>query len=166
MAVMQHDNFLRHRHRFNLIMGDIHNGRTKFAMQPHQLGAHLHAQFCIQIRQRFIKQNHFGSFHNSAADRHALTLPARQRRWLAVQQMLQFEHFGGFQYPLLNFGLVDLFQGQGKTDILCHRHMRIQGIRLKHHGNFALIRRHMVHRLPADLQLAAADIFEAGNHPQ
>ena len=44
--------------------------------------------------------------------------------------------------------------------------MGIEGIALEHHGDVPVFRLHVVHQLPVDVQLAAGDLLQAGNHPQ
>ncbi len=55
---------------------------------------------------------------------------------------------------------------QAKTDILRHRHMRIERIGLENHGDTALGRADIGHVLAADRQPAFGNSFQAGNHPQ
>ncbi|MNT47063.1 hypothetical protein D3C72_1837490 [compost metagenome] len=41
-----------------------------------QLKTHLHAQFGVEVRERFVEQEHRRIAHDGAAHRHALTLAA------------------------------------------------------------------------------------------
>ena len=46
------------------------------------------------------------------------------------------------------------------------RHMRIKRIGLEHHGDAALVGRHVVDALAVKDEVALVDAFEAGDHPQ
>jgi hypothetical protein len=60
--------------------------------------------------------------------------------------------------------LVVGFQPEGK--VLPHAHLRVERMGLKHHGQFALCRGHLVHRLAVRQHLPAGDLPEPGDHPQ
>ena len=70
-------------------------------MEARDFGAHLHSQICIEIAQRFIKQEHFGFSDNCATEGDALTLATGKGFRLAFQQMSDAEDIG----RLLNSGL-------------------------------------------------------------
>jgi hypothetical protein len=55
---------------------------------------------------------------------------------------------------------------QRKAHVFADRHMRIERIGLEDHRDVAGARRQVVDDIVADLDRAAADIFEAGDHPQ
>ena len=44
--------------------------------------------------------------------------------------------------------------------------MGIQGVALEHHGDVPVLGLHVVHQLAVDVQLAAGDILQPGDHPQ
>ena len=46
------------------------------------------------------------------------------------------------------------------------RHVRVERVVLEHHGDVALLRRHLVHDALADADLARSDVFEPRDHPQ
>ena len=47
-----------------------------------------------------------------------------------------------------------------------HGHVRIERVVLEHHGDVAVLRRHVVDDVAADQDLAAGDVLEAGDHAQ
>jgi hypothetical protein len=57
-------------------------------------------------------------------------------------------------------------QAQREADVLRHRHVRIKGIGLEHHGDAALVRRHVVDALAVEDQIAVVDALKAGDHAQ
>ncbi len=64
------------RHGFDLIVSDIDRGRLHHLVHALDLGAHLHTQFGVEIRQRLVEQEHFRITYDRAPHRDALTLPA------------------------------------------------------------------------------------------
>ena len=73
-------------------------------MQARDLGAHLHAQFGIEIGERLVEQEHFGLAHDGPAHGHALTLATGECGGFAIQEFPKLEDLG----RLLD-ALVDLF---------------------------------------------------------
>ena len=55
---------------------------------------------------------------------------------------------------------------QTKGNVLIHRHVGIEGVVLEDHGDVPVLGGHIVHQSVADVQFAAADIFQPGDHPQ
>ena len=93
-AVHDHD-AVGQRHRLDLIVGDIDRGGLDHLMHALDLGAHLHAQLGVEVRQRLVEQEHLRIAHDGAAHRHALALAAGQRLRLAVQQLGDVENARG-----------------------------------------------------------------------
>ena len=76
-ASAAHDRDARgQRHRLDLVMRDIDDGRAEFLVQALELNAHLGPQLGVQVGQRFIEQEHLGLLHQCSADGDALTLAA------------------------------------------------------------------------------------------
>src|SRR5471030_409728 len=86
LAVAQHDDAVGQRHRLDLVVGDVDRRGAQVAVQLGDLDAGLHAQRGVEVRQRFIEQEHLRIAHDGAADGDALALTARQflRRALKV----------------------------------------------------------------------------------
>ena len=61
-------------------------------MQLLQLGAHLHAELRVQVRQRLVQQEHLRLAHQRPAHRHALALAAGELARPALQQVVEAEH--------------------------------------------------------------------------
>ena len=55
------------------------------------LGAHLHAQLGVEVRQRLVEQEHLRVADDGPAHGHALALAARELARVAVEQWLQAE---------------------------------------------------------------------------
>jgi hypothetical protein len=60
-------------------------------LDARDLGAHLHAQLRVEVRQRLVHQERLRVAHDRAAHRHALALAAGQVRRLALEVLLEVE---------------------------------------------------------------------------
>ncbi len=65
-----------------------------------------------------------------------------------------------------NVGLAVPVLLQAEGDVLLHRHMRKQGIRLEHHIDRPLVRRQLIHQLTVEQNLARRRAFEAAKAAQ
>ena len=55
---------------------------------------------------------------------------------------------------------------QAEGDIAVDRLVRIERIALEHHRDIALVRRHVIHQFVIEQEVAAADLFQTGDHVQ
>src|SRR5713101_4345242 len=93
-AVLHHRDAVAHRHRLDLVVGDIYEGRVQRAVLLLELDASLDAQLGIQVRQRLVEKKGLRFAHDRATERHPLALAARQLAWLALQQRAELEDVG------------------------------------------------------------------------
>ncbi|HVM20414.1 MAG TPA: hypothetical protein VM307_10680, partial [Egibacteraceae bacterium] len=66
-------------------MGDVDGGGAVLLLHPGDLGAHLHAQLRVEVRQGLVEQEGVRVAHDRAPHRDALALPTGQVRRLPVQ---------------------------------------------------------------------------------
>ncbi len=165
-AILEHHDALAKRHRFDLIVGDVDHGGAKLAVQLRNLGAHAVAQLGVQVGQRFVEQEHRGFTHHRPAQRHALTLTAGHRLGQLVQHRGQAQQLCGVVDALGDDLLRMPTQLEPERQVLGHGHVRIQRVALEHHGDVAILWRHVVDHALADLQRAGADVFKTGDHAQ
>ncbi len=124
--VGQHHDPVGQRHRFDLIVGDIDHRAVGHAfLQLRDFNPCGDAQRRIEVRERFVKQVHFGVTHNSAANGDTLALPTRQRLGQAVQIILELQDPGGFHDRRVNLILGFLGDFQREGHVIAHGHMRI-----------------------------------------
>ena len=154
------------RHRLDLVVRHVHGGGPHRLVHLLDLGAHLHAQLGVQVRQRFVEQEHLRIAHDGAAHRDALPLATGQRTRLAVEQHADVEDARRLVHPALDLVLWELPQLQAERHVVEHAHVRIERIVLEHHGDVAVTRRHIVHDVAADPDFAIGDLLEAGDHAQ
>ena len=84
-----------HRHRLDLVVRDVDRGHAEPALQLMDLGAHLHAQLRVEVRERLVHQEGLRLAHDRAAHRDALALAARERARLALEELLDLEDVRG-----------------------------------------------------------------------
>ena len=144
LAVAQDHNPVRQRHGLDLIVRDIDHGRQQPGMQLAQLRAHRDTQLSVKIGQRLVKQKQLGLAHDGPAYGHALALTAGELCGFALQQVLQAQLRGGRLHFGLNLGFVFAQVLQAESHVVVNRHVRVQRVRLKHHGAAAVRGRHGV----------------------
>jgi hypothetical protein len=165
-ALVEYDDALAERHRFDLVMSHIDHRILQLLVQAADLDAHLHSQAGVEVRQRLVEQKNFRLAHDGAADGHALPLAARQFFWLALQQMGYLQNVGGTFDRCLDLGCLAASQLERKRHVLEYRHVRVKGVRLEHHRQPARSRRQVIGALVADAQFAAVDLLQARDHAQ
>ncbi len=57
-AVAHDRDAVAHRHRLDLVVGDVDGRRAEALVQPRDLGAGLHAQLGVEVRERLVHQEH------------------------------------------------------------------------------------------------------------
>ena len=155
-----------HGHGLDLIVGYIDEGGFQLLMKLDQLRAHIAAQLGVQVAQRLVHQKALGIFGNGARQRDALTLAAGHPGGLAHGQLGQPHHLEGVIHALSDFKARHPGVEQAELDVFPHRHVLIERIILKHHGQPPV----------AGLQIgdvdiphhdpAAGDLLQAGDHAQ
>ena len=86
-----HRHAVAHRHRLDLVVGDVERGDAEAALDPRDLGAHVDAQLRVEVRERLVHQERGGRAHDRAAHRDALALAAGELGGLAVEVLGQAE---------------------------------------------------------------------------
>ena len=166
-AGVQHDDLVGHGHRLDLVVGDVDHRVAEVAVQLGDLDAHLHAQLGIEVRQRLVEQEDPRLAHDGAADGDALALAAGELPSACARAAARS---AGSRAARCTRGSISAFVYAGgleaEGEVLVDRHVRIERVGLEHHGDAALGRRHLVHALAVDQQLAAGDRLEPGDHAQ
>ena len=155
-----------HRHRLDLVVRDVDRRHAQLALDARDLGAHLHAQACVEVREGLVHQEDPWLAHDRAAHRDALALAAGELAWLALQQLAQAERLAGALDPAPDLRLRLVARPQAERDVVEHRHVRVERVVLEHHRHVAPARVEIVDGLVADRDLSGGDLLEAGDHPQ
>ncbi|AEW72855.1 hypothetical protein EcWSU1_01416 [Enterobacter ludwigii] len=155
-----------HGHRLFLVVGNHHAGHPHALKDIHHFQLHTVTQFFIQGTHRFIEEQQLWPFRQASGQRHALTLATRElmrftlRELLHVHQAEHLRHAGG------DFGFRQFVLLKTKGDILLHRHMGEERVRLEHHVYRALIRRHAGKIDTIQHDLPGGRLFKTGQHTQ
>ncbi|EGF32131.1 hypothetical protein IMCC9480_2880 [Oxalobacteraceae bacterium IMCC9480] len=171
-AVVEQQDTVRNRHRFTLVMRDHQRRQAKPHDQFAQEGAGFLAQLGVEVRQRFVEQNHRRVVDQRAGDGDALLLAAGKLMREAFAEMPEPElrqHFldlGG------DVATVHFPQLQAIGDIVEHGLVRPQRVRLEHQSEVALFGRHLdaagtiEDAALADVDGAGLRAFESGDGAQ
>ena len=135
-------------------------------MQLADFGAHLHAHLRVEVRQRLVEEERLRLADDRAADGHALALAAGQGLGLALEQGLDAEDVGRLAHAGIDLRLRVAAELQAERHVLVHRHVRVQGVVLEHHGDVAVLGRDVVDFLAVDVDGALADFLETGDHAE
>ena len=135
-------------------------------MELGDLGTHLDSQLGVQVGQRFVHQEDLRASDDGAAHGHTLSLSTGERLGLAVQQLLQIQDLRRLTHLAVDLILGDLPQGQGKRHVVVDRHMGIERIVLKNHGDVSVLRLYIVHFHTVDQKFAFGDVLQSRDHPQ
>ena len=133
----------RHRHGFFLIVCHHHAGNPDAFKDIHHFQLHAVSEFFIQRSHRLIQQQQFWPFRQTTRQCHTLTLTAGKLVRFAFGELLHMHESQHLIHPTGDFSLRQLVLLEAKGNVLLHRHVRKQGIGLKHHINRTQIRRDM-----------------------
>ena len=82
---IQHDDLVGHRHRLDLVVGDVDHRGAEFVMQFGDLEAHRAAECGVEVRERLVEQEGGWLADDGAADGDALALAAGELAGAALE---------------------------------------------------------------------------------
>ena len=164
--IVEHRNPIRHRQSFRLVVGHIDHCDPKLMGQVCDLKLHLFAQLFVEGAQRLIHQNQFRFKDQSACQCDTLLLATRQLGRAARDKIAHLNHIQRALHLSLAIRLSELAHLQRKRQILPDRHMREQGIVLKHHANATFVRWDIVDRLSIKQNFAVSGGLKSSQHHQ
>ena len=91
LALADHRDAVAHRHRLGLVVRDVDGGDAEVVLDPRDLGAHLHAELRVEVRQGLVHQERLRVAHDGPSHRDALALASRERGRLAAEQLVETE---------------------------------------------------------------------------
>ena len=157
---------IAHRHRLDLVVRDVDRRDAELVLQARDLGAHVHAELRVEIREGLVHQVGLGLAHDRAAHGDALALAARERPWFAFEKLRETEDVGSLAHTPVDLGLRRLPQTQPERDVVVDREVRVERIALEDHRDVAIPGGHVIDNPIADADDALTDALEAGHHPQ
>ena len=87
-AVVHHRDLVGHRHRLELVVGDVDGGRVDAVVQLAQFAHHEIAELGVERAERLVHQEGHRPAHDGAAERDALAVAAGKPRDRLVEQMV------------------------------------------------------------------------------
>ena len=165
-AVLEQGDAVAHRHGLDLVVGDVDGRDPEAALERRDLGAGLHAQLGVEVRQRLVHEEDLGGAHDGTAHGDALALATGEGLRLALEVVGQVEDAGRLLHALADLALVDPGDLQGEAHVVGHRHVRVERVVLEHHRDVAVLGRQVGDVAVADPDLPVVDLLEAGEHAQ
>ena len=165
-AVLHDDDAVAQRHGLGLVVGHINKSGIDALPQLDDLGAHLVAEFGVQVGKRLVHQKDLGVADDGAADGHTLPLAAGKRLGLAVQVLGDIQDLGGLPHLAVDLRLIHLAQLEPEGHVIVNGHVGVQGVVLEYHGDIPILGGNVVDQLAVDIQLTAGDLLQTGDHPQ
>ena len=90
-SLAHHRDPVAHRHRLDLVVRHVDRGRAEARLELEDLGARLHAESSVEVRERLVHEERRRLAHDGATERDALPLPARKLLRLALEQLPELE---------------------------------------------------------------------------
>ena len=165
-AVLEHGHPVPHRHRLDLVVGHVHGRHGEAGLQLGELGTGLHPQLGVEVRERLVHQVHLRPAHDRPSHGDALTLAAGQVLRLAVEVRLEIEdprRLANLDDPL---GLRHTLLLEREPHVLGHGELRVERVVLEHHGDVPVAGPHVADVAVADVDRAAVERLEPGQHAQ
>ncbi len=147
-------------------MRDVDRGDAEPALQRRDLGAGLHAQLGVEVGQRLVHEEDLGGADDGPAHGDALALATGEGLRLALEVGGEVEDGGCLLDALADLALVDAGDLQGEAHVVGDRHVRVERVVLEDHCDVAVLGRQVGDVTVTDPDLAAVDLFEAGEHAQ
>ena len=98
-ALVHDRDLVGHRHRFELIVGDVDRGRLDAVVQLAQLADHEVAELGIERAERLVHEEGHRPADDGAAERDALAVAAGESRHRLIQQMIDAQEPRGLLDP-------------------------------------------------------------------
>ena len=152
------------RQRLDLVVRHVQRGGAQLLLEPRELRPRLHAQLGVEVRQRLIHEERFRAADDRAAHRHALALPARQVRRLAVEMRLEVEDPRCLGHFAIDLAAGNLGELECESHVFAHGHVRVQRVALEDHRDASVLGCPVVDDLAADPELAVGDVFQTRDH--
>ena len=155
-----------HRHRLDLVVRDVDRRDAELVLQARDLGAHVHAQLGVEVRERLVHEVGLGLAHDRATHGHPLALTAGERAGLALEELGEPEDVGRLADALVDLRLRRLPQPEAEGDVVVDGEVRVERVALEDHGDVAVARGHVIDDALADSKHALADALEPGHHAE
>ena len=162
-AVAEDDDAVRHRHRLDLVVGDVQRRAADASMELQQLGAHLDPQERVEVRERLVHEERDRMADDRPTERDPLALPARQLPGIPRQHPLEAEQLRDLGDLGGHLGLGLAAHLQREAEVALDGHVRIERVVLEDHRDIAVAGLDEVRQPTVDVDLAVGRVLEAGD---
>ncbi len=166
-ALVHHDDAVAHRHRLDLVVGDVNRRRTgslRGSASTPPRARHGASRRDSRAVRRSRKSG--GLADDRAGQGDALALAARELAGLAAEQVRRSRGARPPTRPSCGAPRAEPSAALSGNSMLPNREMRVERIALEHHGDAPLSRSEVVDDPAADEDLARGRFLETGDHPQ
>ncbi len=139
-TLVHHDDAVGDLHRLFLVVRHEHRRGVRLLVQPPQPDAQLRAHARVERAERLVQEQHLRFRSERARERHALALPARELRGVAVPEALQLHEVEQVVDARPQLRLGPLPDRQPERDVVTHRHVLEGRVVLEHEPDAALLR--------------------------
>jgi hypothetical protein len=164
--VAKHHHQVGEAERLLAVVRHVHRGDAHLAADATDLLAHLQAQSRVQVRERFVEQQHLGSEREGTRERHALLLTAAQLSGPAIGEGLHAHHLErlhGAGVPLLRGHLAHV---ETEGHVVAHAQVRPERVPLEHHAGVPSLGRQMRDVAVAEAHASRVRFLQARDHAQ
>ena len=133
------------------------------AAKPH---AKLLADVRVERPEGLVEQQHLGLDGERPGERHALALPARELRRVAMGEALEVDEAHQLLHALLDLLLGPLSDREAEGDVVAHRHVLEGGVVLEHEADPSVLDRDARGVAVGDQDPTRVGLLEPRDHPQ
>ena len=147
-------------------MGDIDRGDSESVLDLLDDGSHLDPELCIEVRKRLVHEKDFRLDGQSSCQGYSLLLSSGEllRQAVCVFGDLHESHEGLCLLLYLVFRKLPVLESE--SYVLSYCEVRENGIVLEHHADVSLGWLEVVDETVPEIELAAFNRVESGNHPE
>ena len=135
-------------------------------LEPRDLGAHVHPELRVEVRQRLVHEKGLRLTDDRAAHRHALALSSGERARLPLEELVEPEDARRLADLLVDLVLGRAAQPEAERDVVVDRQVRVERVALEDHRDVAIARRDVVDDALADPDDAFGDLLEPRDHAE
>src|SRR6266851_4192412 len=159
-AVVHHRDAIAHPHGLDLIVRHIDGGGAHSPLELLELASGARAQLRVEVRQRLIQQEYRWATDQRPRECDTLALAAGKLARAPLRKVVDPEQTGCPLDLAFDLGARRALGPQREGDVVPNRQVRIEPVALKHHGDAAPARRHVVDHLAIDQDLPGRGLLQ------
>src|SRR5215212_8900369 len=115
-----------HRHRLDLVVGDVDRGRPDLLLEALDLAARLHAQLGVEVGERLVHEEDLRVADERAPERDALLLAARELARPPLEQFIELKRARRAAHALVDLLLRRLAPAEREGEVVVDRHLWVE----------------------------------------